>query len=270
MTRQQRRAAERESLRYFERAGIPPTRDIVPLILQTKKLIGVLSNQGNPRRASDVAELALKGFEISATNHPPEKSLDCRAGCSFCCHLWVAATAPEVLLIARSILQQSPAARDLSRHRIEQAYHATAGKNEDERQMDPKPCALLDQSRCTVYSSRPLVCRAMVSHDVTACESAFRDGGASIPVPANMPLLRRAHRYCLTAALRRHGLSTKVHELNHAIWKALNVERVEERWLAGEDVFAGVDSRDEAGAQIEFLDTLIAGAGFAVPQPKKG
>jgi hypothetical protein len=76
MTRQQRRAAEREGQRYFERHGIPPTRDIVPLILQTKKLIGVLSNQGNPRRASDVAELALKAFETSATNHPPDSALD--------------------------------------------------------------------------------------------------------------------------------------------------------------------------------------------------
>jgi len=258
MWRQQRRAAEREGRRYFERHGIPPTRDIVPLILQTRKLIGVLSNERNERRASDAAELAFKGLDTSIANHPTEVSLDCRKGCSFCCYSMVVASAPEVFRIAQIVRQRAGERLAATVQHIGQAHQATVGRDEDGRLQERRPCALLLDGICTVYPVRPLVCRAMASHTVAACESAFSDGVTNIPVPASMFLLKDAHAYCLLAALRACGLSINTYELNHAIWTVLNAEHAEERWLAGGDIFDGVDTRQPP--EVGFLETLIAAA----------
>lgn len=257
MNRQQRRAAEREGRKDFDRHGIPPTRDIVPLILQTRKLMNVLANSGNPRRASDAAELALKGFDTSNANHPPEMSVDCRKGCSFCCYDMVVASAPEVFRIAQLVRQQTPEKIGLSLQSIEQAHRATVGCDKDDRLRNRRPCALLYEASCAVYSVRPLVCRGLASHAVAACESAFSDGVTNIPVPMVMMMLKDAHAFCLMAALRGRGLSTRTYELNHALWTALTEERAEERWLEGEDIFAKVEYQQMQ--QADFLDALIAG-----------
>jgi hypothetical protein len=100
----------------------------------------------------------------------------------------------------------------------------------------------------------------MASVDVTACESAFADGVTAIPIPAALVTLRGHHAHCLSAALQAHGLPTHAYELNHAVWIALTTERAEERWLAGDDVFALVDRREVAARWRAYLDQLVAGA----------
>jgi hypothetical protein len=145
--------------------------------------------------------------------------------------------------------------------RIERANSATIERDENSRLKDRQPCALLEESACTAYADRPLVCRGMASNAAAACESAFTDGVTNIPTPAVLMLLKDAHAYCLTAALHAQGLSTSAYELNNALWVALTTEHAEERWLGGEEVFAGVDKREVAvGPQRQFLEMLVDGA----------
>jgi hypothetical protein len=144
--------------------------------------------------------------------------------------------------------------------RIDYANQMTRGRNEDERVQLRMPCGLLDTTNCTVYPDRPLVCRGMASTSVTACEQAFEDGVTTIPRPIVMMTLRGYHAHCLLAALRAHRLATHSYELNHAVWVALTTDRAEERWLAGDDIFAAVDCREVAPDWCGYLDRLIAGA----------
>jgi hypothetical protein len=144
--------------------------------------------------------------------------------------------------------------------RIEHANQMTLGRDEDDRMQLRMPCALLDGTICTVYPDRPLVCRGMASTSVTACERAFEDGVTTIPRPVVMMTLRGHHAHCLLAALRAHRLATHSYELNHAVWVALTADRAEERWLAGDDIFATVDHREVASDWCAYLDRLIAGA----------
>jgi putative zinc- or iron-chelating protein len=257
-SRQRLRAADRDLRQRLERRGIAPTREWAPLFMRTRELIQVLANRQSAQRASDAADLALRGFDVSARHHPPEVAVACRRGCSLCCYSWVGASAPEIFRVVRHVRQQKGFDRALQR--IERAHLMTLGRNEDERLQVRMPCALLDDTLCTVYPGRPLVCRGMASTDVTACEGAFEDGITAIPRPVVLMTLRAHHAHCLLAALQAHRLPTHSYELNHAVWIALTVARAEERWLEGEDIFARVDHREVTLDWRAYLDRLVAGA----------
>jgi hypothetical protein len=66
------------------------------------------------------------------------------------------------------------------------------------------------------------------------------------------------------AALASVDLPSQGYELNHALLVALETPDAENRWLAGEDVFAGVDCDrpDDADRALKkrITDRLIAGA----------
>jgi Fe-S-cluster containining protein len=117
----------------------------------------------------------------------------CSAGCSYCCHVHVDATAPEILAVAAH-LERTRAPSELHAFRERLAVHVRRVESlTDEERWDARiPCALLDDDgRCSVYPARPLRCRAFHSCSVEPCRDAFagRDGAEAIQSPA----LERAH-----------------------------------------------------------------------------
>ena len=204
-----------------------------------KALFAILGDRRNPRRAGDAAAHALASLDRLLADAPSPVPLACAKGCSTCCHNWVAATAPEIFLIARSLRDDAAALR-----RVRAGALRTAGLDRARRVAGGEACALLDGDLCGAYAVRPLVCRAYVSASLAACLAAFRGGPQRIPMPAHFFTLRAAHDQALWAALQAAGLSDASYELNAAIDRVLAGEDAEARWLAGEDVFAGI-ARDE-------------------------
>jgi Fe-S-cluster containining protein len=80
--------------------------------------------------------------------------LACRSGCSACCEAWLSVSAVEA-----SEIREALAALPLAQRREVRAR----GERELRREAEQEPsarCALLDdEGRCSVYESRPLVCR---------------------------------------------------------------------------------------------------------------
>jgi hypothetical protein len=89
----------------------------------------------------------------------------CVAGCSFCCHVHVEATEPEILAVAAHLHgTRSPAAIEGLRERLSAQVQRVAALSDEERWAARIPCALLGgDGRCTVYPARPLRCRAFHS-----------------------------------------------------------------------------------------------------------
>jgi Fe-S-cluster containining protein len=117
----------------------------------------------------------------------------CSAGCSYCCHVHVEATVPEILAVAVHLERTlEPGALAALRERL--ARHATHVDrlSDDERWAAKIPCALLaDDGRCSIYAVRPLRCRAFHSCSVEACREAF--AGDAAAEPQTIPALDRAH-----------------------------------------------------------------------------
>jgi Fe-S-cluster containining protein len=170
----------------------------------------------------------------------PPGPIACRAGCSFCCHLRVLTTIPEVLRIAGYLQQelQDGALRAIkdrtARHRA-----ATAGRNAAERRRLRLACPLLVDGMCLAYEVRPLSCRGWNSIDVSVCESDFHDPSQVIKVPVYGPQYEVSSfiQLGLDQGLDAVGLQHDRVELPEALEIALETDDVANRWLRGERIF---------------------------------
>jgi Fe-S-cluster containining protein len=223
MSRQQRRKLERELLKLagnVRRDGLPlPHRPEATMALALA-VRDELSDSNAAPRASKAAALIDRVFDLTmrklppAQRHPP---VACTAGCTYCCHNVVMATAPEIFLAASEV-----------RARRDQAFvTAVLGRCESMRPARDRggrpPCPLLESDRCSVYGARPAVCRKHTSFAVSACKSDHEGRASQIPI---RPFDQMVFEYC-AVALRL----------------ALQNPDAEQRWLDGQDVFAGVPSQ---------------------------
>ena len=216
--------------------------------------------------AQSLAAQALNTYEgnigIQSEGLPP---VACFKGCSPCCVLRIAATAPEVFLIAQYLEATAPAyARadiDLLGE-LARADRLTRGLNEDERMRSRQRCPFLVSDVCAIYQVRPLSCRGHTSFDRQACADALSGKQTEVPVSEPHAAVRAIVQNALQSALRDFSLAWGAYELNHALTIALADAACQSRWLAGQDVFAPalVDGFDFAETAKTF-DAINAGAG---------
>lgn len=242
--RQQRRQRRRELLRLGEAAlkrGLPPMPQKDGVVGLALLLADILADTSRAERASHAAEIMLKVLEASVKAEPGRLALACRRGCSYCCHGWVSATGPELLLLARAIASARPADPERSAEAVLARAPQTAGLGIAERIGRRLPCPLLVDGACSAYARRPVVCRQVTSLDVAACIAEFegRDAGGEIRVSRVYLDHARNCRIPLQAALVAHGLPQDSYELSAGLQAALGTD-AEARWLKGDDPFAGI------------------------------
>lgn len=111
----------------------------------------------------------------------PEK-VECYKGCSYCCYSTVSITELEMKAIEAHIRHKfSKEKLDLvikSAKTLKKKYQSI--KKED-RVYSRDACPLLIEGRCSVYESRPLMCRSAFSTSSEACKIAHSD--PEFPVP---------------------------------------------------------------------------------------
>ncbi len=171
----------------------------------------------------------------------PRKALACRMGCAHCCHAWVSAKAPEVLLAKSAI---PPRDREAARAAVNSAWAVTGGADPEERARMAAPCPMLVAGRCGIYAARPATCRTAVSLDAAVCARAFRAGAepTDIPTPDFHIVMRRGYSIALAGGLKQAGFEAASYEFVGALRAALARPQAGAAWLAGEDVFAGVQT----------------------------
>ena len=231
LQRAERRALQREDEKYL---GLPlnlgpDPRSIAAHVRHVARLFS------QPSLESPCAEVMAHLGELYSRT-VPRAQVACRRGCASCCTQMVSVTAPEALWVAATIRRRAQ-----SVEKMRAADAQTHGLTIDERLKSHIVCPLLVEDACSIYAARPLGCRGFVSVDLNACLATFVGGAApNIPMPASYTDILYAVRMLLYAALRIKGLKDAAYELNAAVLAALAVEDPEARWLAGEDIFAGV------------------------------
>lgn len=188
---------------------------------------------------------------LSSTDRQAPKDIACGKGCSYCCNSWVSATAPEVLLLASVIRDRGDADAVAWRAAI------THGLDFEARGKRVSPCPLLtERGTCSAYDVRPLACRGAASTDSAACRRGYMAlSGEGIPVPPFFILQRAGYAIAMRGAFKRAGLPHISYELNEALEVALSTPDAEARWLAGEDIFAGVQ-RDPNGDPMDAFESM--------------
>lgn len=118
-------------------------------------------------------------------------------------------------------------------------------------------CPVLDDSLCSQYAARPLVCRSLLSGSLAACVRIFaEDASEAIPHVTPSVEVRAYVLLMLQAGLRLAGLPHQHYELTQGLAVALTQDDAEARWLAGEPVFAGVEI-DEADARSSRVSVMV-------------
>jgi Fe-S-cluster containining protein len=201
-----------------------------------------LRKEAAPSRAADAAALAIGVFDATMRRIPPTSvgaELACKAGCTYCCHNVVMATAPEVFLAAGELRAHHDAQFIAGVAGRCDAVAATAGVRRN-------PCPLLHHNLCSVYAARPSVCRKHTSFAVDACIADYEGRGGNIPIRRFDQEIFECCAVALLMGMRLwDGRPGTVLELASALRVVLADPQAEQKWLAGEAVFAGVQGQSK-------------------------
>lgn len=123
------------------------------------------------------------------------------------------------------------------------------------------PCPALVDKVCSNYLNRPNTCRTAVSVDADVCRRAYVElSGEDIPTPMSATGIRGIFGVALECALIHAGLACEAYELQSALKRTLDDPTVEQRWLAGEDVFAGLPEDPEPPGDHAARQSFMAAA----------
>jgi Fe-S-cluster containining protein len=233
---------------------VPPKRSWHQLAETARARVGPKLDVGIDSakiRAAIDALIALGDADAASGN----RCTACRKGCSYCCHMRAVVTAPEVLRIAAFIEETfSVEEREALARRVEATDDQARGMSDEAWGAARVPCPLLVSNECSVYSVRPLDCRAYNSHSVAACRSAFESYAEwNVPVDAEHQSSYKSVQAGLLRALAGSGRPASLLELTAALRILLGDPNAAVRWCAGENVFAAAELAPDDPEQQAFL-----------------
>lgn len=103
-----------------------------------------------------------------------QENIDCKQGCSYCCHLRVSCYRIEAKAIAKHISTLPHWQKDIFFERIAD-YCKKTPTDKSKLLVLNLPCPFLINSKCSIYEIRPFTCRQYHSRDVRACEKSFQN-----------------------------------------------------------------------------------------------
>ncbi len=213
------------------------------------------AGRAHPDFVKGVAAQAFDTFDGNvAIQSEGLPGLACQKGCVACCALRVAATAPEILIVAQYVRATTHAFAKLGidlERRVQEEAAATNGLNESERLALRRPCAFIEDGICLIYRVRPLACRGHASYDAQACAASVEGLERETPISIPHYLVRGVVQNALLSALRDSGLAWGLYEFNTALRQALADPDAEALWINGGDPFVSatvteVDASDMA------------------------
>jgi Fe-S-cluster containining protein len=256
LSRPERRALQRQDAEILP-LPLSMGTDPRPVAAHVRHVIQLLRNARSDSPCSDAVAHVTALFDRTVPASPVP--LACRKGCAHCCTQLVVLTAPEAFFVAAQLRKRPETVAA-----IIDADKRTRGLAIEERLKSKVQCPLLDDTICSVYAARPLGCHAFVSADLNACLAAFERGETpNIPMPSDYVSVLYACRTLFLAALRLAGLNSAAYEMNAALAAILTQDNAEARWLAGEDILAGVPAT--APPPPQFNEAIAKMAAFVAP-----
>lgn len=234
-----RLAELRKVVKAVERQGVSHQPAPVELAALVALVDGRLS-KGAAAGRSGRAMALLGGLQDKSNEQAPGMDrVACKAGCYYCCDVYVSAQAPRIFAIADWLRANSPDLK-VEIARLAAADAAIRGHDVDARAVTGLACPFLSEGKCGIYPVRPAACRGFFSLSLEACIAGACGESEEIPTPPHIHPLRGAYEQALSAVLYHWRLPADHFELTHGVLVALGDENAEARWYDGQDVFAGV------------------------------
>jgi Fe-S-cluster containining protein len=220
-------AAKAASLHAVAMANAGPAVAVgVDPWVRLKFMLDIVTTAMLPQTDRTVAEFAVPA------------DIQCRSGCSFCCHQNVDVTVPEAILVALQLDQDTDPRRDA----VLDAAALFKDIDDDARIATGRPCPLLVDHRCSVYDTRPMTCRSVASPDSARCHEAMRsleagEGVQPIAIYVVLQFLCSGEQVATRGICRDLGLQDDMVELTQTVAAILRDPSLSGRWAQGEQVF---------------------------------
>jgi hypothetical protein len=216
--------------------------------------------------AARLAQYAYEEVQRSVAGSQP---VACRAGCSYCCHMRVVATVPEVIVLYNYIVSNfADNEIDGLRQRVIALDTKTRGLSDEQWGVGRFPCVMLADGMCSAYTARPLDCRGYNSTSISACRVAAEDYLEwDVPVDQDLMAVNKSAQAGILQGLTGGGYKPRLVELTAALRIVLEDPTTIDRWLEGENPFSGAELDLSDPEQRAFLpwvpsDELRAAAGL--------
>ena len=209
-------------------AGPAAVRDGDPWA-RLKFVIDIMTTGMLPQADRTVAEFAAAAGAAK---------IQCRSGCTFCCHQNIDVTIPEAILVALRLAKDAAPRADA----VLEAADLFAGLDDEARIATGRPCPMLVEDRCSVYEIRPLACRSFASPNADNCRAALdsvKAGNGVMPAEVYVVLqfLCNGEQSATLGVCRDLGLQADIVELTQTVAAILRDPQLVTRWAAGERVF---------------------------------
>jgi Fe-S-cluster containining protein len=236
----------------------------VEIFIDVAFVRGILTQETAHSRSQIGTMGALRALEASQMRHdariaaaPDVGTLDCRAGCSWCCHFSVDVRAVEVFDILDRVERTFT---DEQKARLHAEVHANSaaleGLGEVERMTRNVKCPFLQEGSCTIYAARPQTCRNYHATNVAGCRQSYDDPGNLDIDPDFAPWVYQAgsaHVDAFSTAMHDAGYDVRAYELNAALEAALSDPAARGRFEARATAFTQLLGEEVPG---EFDDIL--------------
>jgi Fe-S-cluster containining protein len=141
------------------------------------------------------------------------QKIDCKKGCSWCCHQPVFALDYELDYLKFHINNKfsTEEQKNISKKATEK-WEKLKGLKDEELINSKIPCPLLKNDSCTVYEVRPVACRIYLSKNVNTCVLFYNEpeNKASYPDLLDLPMrIGRMINEGFNAALKTNGITPK-------------------------------------------------------------
>jgi Fe-S-cluster containining protein len=215
------------------------------------------------------AALAQHAYEKVQESETMSQPVACRAGCSYCCHMRVVATVPEIVFLYDYIVANLPGSEIAAlRQRVVVLDAKTRGLTDEQWGVGRFPCPMLVDGMCSAYAARPLDCRGYNSTSIPACRAAAEDYLEwDVPMDRDLMAVNKSAQAGLLQGLTGAGYRPRLVELTAALGIVFEDPTAIERWLKGENPFACAELDLSDPEQRAFLpwvpsDDLRAAVGY--------
>ncbi len=149
------------------------------------------------------------------------QSIDCKRGCSWCCHQPVFALDYELDYLNTFIQKTFDPETITEIQKEAKQKQAKFGTLQGDELMNAKyPCPLLDDNACIAYEARPMACRIYLSSNVKSCIHFYNepDDKNTYPALLDMPMrLGRMMNEGFKSALKTNGVEPKEYRIEEKL-----------------------------------------------------
>lgn len=168
--------------------------------------------------------------------------IDCKVGCSYCCHYRVMVTPIEIFTIFEHIGRMAEAEKGELENSVREYVKRVKDITPYQHEHTNIPCSFLKKQQCSIYQIRPLACRGHHSIDANVCRRTFENVNSdeSGPLDYQRKAASTAMDNALLAIQHKAGMEVSKYELHAALLEALTNNDSVKKWRNGKTAFPSV------------------------------